>query len=59
MAPNVYPLNYVIQSEEEARVDGTKICSKESDYSRETLEEIKNHYIKEEDASRQFICGNK
>ena len=27
-----------------------KTCSKESAYSREALEEIKNHYIKEEDA---------
>ena len=27
-----------------------KMCSKESAYSREALEEIKNHYIKEEDA---------
>ena len=33
-----------------------KICSRESAYSRETLEEIKNHYIKEEDASRQFFA---
>ena len=27
-----------------------KMYSKESTYSRETLEEIKNHYIKEEEA---------
>ena len=28
-----------------------KVCSKDSAYLRETLEEIKNHYIKEEGAS--------
>ena len=27
-----------------------KMCSKESAYSREALEEIKNHYINKEDA---------
>ena len=34
-----------------------KMCFKESAYSRETLEEIKNHCIKEEDAWRHFFAG--
>ena len=34
-----------------------KMCFKESAYSRETLEEIKNHWIKEEDAWRHFFAG--
>ena len=32
------------------------MCSKESAYSSETLEEIKNRYIKEEDTWRQFFA---
>ena len=32
-----------------------KMCSKESAYSREVFEEIKNPYIKEEDAWRHFF----
>ena len=47
--------SYAIQSEKEVRIDGTKMSSKESVYSREMLEEIKNHYIKEEDAWRHFF----
>ena len=35
---------------------GQKICSKESAYSMEVLEEIKNHYIKEEDAWRHLFA---
>ena len=31
------------------------VLSKKSAYSREALEEIKNHYIKEEDAWRHFF----
>ena len=33
-----------------------KMCFKESAYSRETLEEIKNHCIREEDAWRHFFA---
>ena len=33
-----------------------KMCSKESVYSGETLEEIKSHDIKEEDAWRHFFA---
>ena len=33
-----------------------KMCSKESAYSRGVLEEIKNHYIKEEHAWRHFFA---
>ena len=33
-----------------------KICSKGSVYSREALEEIKNHYIKEEDDWSHFFA---
>ena len=33
-----------------------KMCFKESTYSREALEEIKNHYIKKEDAWRRFFA---
>ena len=33
-----------------------KMCSKESAYSRGALEEIKNHYIKEEHAWRHFFA---
>ena len=33
-----------------------KMYSKESAYLREALEEIKNHYIKEEDAWRHFFA---
>ena len=33
-----------------------KMCSKESAYSREMLEEIKNHYIKEENAWKHFFA---
>ena len=33
-----------------------KICSKESPYSREALEEIKNYYIKEEDGWSHFFA---
>ena len=33
-----------------------KLHTKESTYSRETLEEIKNHYIKEEDAWRHIFA---
>ena len=33
-----------------------KMCSKESAYSREALEEIKNHYINKEDAWRHFFA---
>ena len=33
-----------------------KMCSKESAHSRETLKEIKNHYIKEEDDWRHFFA---
>ena len=32
------------------------MCSKESAHSRETLEEIKNHYIKEEDTWRHSVA---
>ena len=32
------------------------MCSKESAYSSETLEEIKNRYIKEEDTWRQIFA---
>ena len=33
-----------------------KMCFKESTYLRETLDEIKNHYIKEEEAWRYFFA---
>ena len=33
-----------------------QVDSKESAYSREALEETKNHYIKEEDALRHFFA---
>ena len=33
-----------------------KLRTKESTYSRETLEEIKNHYIQEEDAWRHIFA---
>ena len=56
IARNESLLSYAIQSEKEARGDGTKMCSKESVYSRETLKEIKNHYIKEEDPWRHFFA---
>ena len=32
-----------------------KMCSKDSAYSRETLEEIKDSYIKEKDVWRHFF----
>ena len=50
-----HPLSYAIQSEIEAQVNSTKMCSKESTYSREALDEVKNHYINEEDAWRHFF----
>ena len=44
-------------SERERSTSGwhKKMFSKESAYSREALEEIKNYYIKEEDAWRHFF----
>ena len=33
-----------------------KMCFTESAYPKDTLEEIKNHYIKEEDAWRHFFA---
>ena len=33
-----------------------KMCPKESTYLRETLDEMKNHYIKEEEAWRYFFA---
>ena len=38
---------------EKHRLMAQKMCSKESPHSRKRLEEIKIHYIKEEDAGRQ------
>ena len=52
IAPNVSPHSYAIQSEIEPWV----VLSKESANSREALEEIKNHYIGEEDAWRHFFA---
>ena len=51
IASNASPLSYAIQIEKEAQA----VLSKKSVYSREVLEEIKNHYIKEEDASKHFF----
>ena len=51
IASNASPLSYAIQIEKEAQA----VLSKKSVYSREVLEEIKNHYIKEEDACKHFF----
>ena len=55
IAPNGSPFSYAIQSEKEARCMSQKMCSKESTYSREALQGIKNHYMEEEDPWRHFF----
>ena len=59
MAPNASPFIYAIPSEKEARVDVKKMCCKENSYSREVLQEMKNHYIKKEDTWSHFFPKKK
>ena len=62
ITPIATPLSYATESKEEERVDDTwmggahKMYSKESVFSREALEEIRNCYIKEKDAWRHFFA---
>ena len=62
ITPIATPLSYATESKEEERVDDTwmggahKMYSKESVFSREALEEIRNCHIKEKDAWRHFFA---
>ena len=54
--PMYHPSVMPFRARKKHRWMAQKVCSKDSAYLREALEEIKNHYIKEEGASRYFFA---